>query len=243
MSSARDTGVRQAKGQWIVRLDSDHGLLPGALEFLHMQTLQAPYAVGVLGARYEWDTGWISPEFVPDDVIGYIEFVRWWEQEGGHDYLHCERRELYRTVQWPRRRGSMNTLFQLNWASQWHARFFNEVLAMQYTDAANSYHRAERHHKARWRLRDAADQAWALDEIFRLHGETLRQYAPTHYKNHLVKASFNHFLAGHRQQGLCYALEFVGLDPRSPYGWAILAFGLLGTRPLLWAYCQKPYFE
>ncbi len=228
---ARNTGVLQARGRWIISLDSDHSLRPSALETLYAATRAAGPEVGVIGARYLWDTGLITPAFVPPDVIDYRGRVEWIEEEGGSDYLCCVRREAFETVKWPSdRRGPLDTLFQLDLARQWKARILEDVLALEYSDAHNSATRSRGARRVRTLLRDAADMAWHYEEILRLHGDALRAWGPKQYISLHRSAALYHYLAGARRAGLRRILHYLRSNPVSLPAWGILVLGSIGPR-------------
>lgn len=233
LCAARDTGARAATGRWIVQLDSDHGLLPGALANLHARTGAASEDVGVIGSRYLWDTGLVTPRFVPEAPIDYAGRIRWAAEEGGTDYLCCYRRHLYGAVAWhAERRGPLDGIFQLDLAKHARARIDADVIAIEYSDADNSQTRSKGWRGAKTLLHYAADMAWQYDEIFRAHGSAIAEYAPDAHVMNCRIASLFHFIAGNRGRGTQYALRYLRRRPISIKGWAILALGLADRRLL-----------
>lgn len=235
LCAARDTGARAARGQWIITLDSDHGLLPGALANLYDRTAAVPEEVGVVGSRYRWDTGWISPRHVPADVIDYAGRIRWVEAEGGTDYLCCYRRRLYGQVVWQAdRRGPLDNLFQLDLAQHTRAKIDADIIAAEYSDAPNSQTRSKGFTGALTLLAYAPDMAWQSDEVLRRHGAAVAQYGPNTLVLYHRGAALYHFLAGQRGSGLRYILRYLRWRPASMMGWAILMLGLIDRRLLAW---------
>jgi glycosyltransferase involved in cell wall biosynthesis len=239
MSAARDTGVKHSRGEWIVRLDSDHALLSMALDKFHEYTLLVDEDIGVIGARYGWDNGHVTPAFVPDEVVDYVGRIRWVEAEGGTDYLSCTRRKVFEVVQWPRIKGTSAALFQLNQAKYWKARYINDVLGIQYTDARNSYHRSDRNTKIKVRIRNAHDQTRIYDELLSLHGKDLQRFGPTKYLFYLKMGAFQHFLIGNKKSGINLIVKYLWIKPFSLDGWIIFILGLIGSEPIAWAYVWK----
>jgi len=237
---ARDTCVKTAKGRWIVMIDSDHALLPHTLESLYPKTQKAAADVGVIGARYRWDDGSVTPRFVPDDAIDYEGRIRWVEEEGGTDYLSCTRREVYETVHWPSdRRGPLDTLFQLDLAKQWKVKIHEDILALEFSDAPNSQTRSLGLTRVRIMLQNAADMAWHYEEILDRHGEALEQWGAKSLDNIIRAAALNHFLSGDRKAGLKRVAQYLFNHPASAPAWGILVFGMMGPRAAAYANALK----
>lgn len=241
LCAARDTGARNARGRWIITLDSDHALREEALENLYQRTKNAPSELGVVGSRYLWDTGMITPRFVPDGIIDYGGRIRWMAEEAGTDYLCCYRRELYgRDVVWPaERRGPLDGLFQLNLARATKLRFDPDVIALEYSDAENSQTRSRGMRGARTLMNYARDMAWMFDVIMRDHGEAIRQNAPALHASHTRQAAMFHFIAGSRAAGARYIARYLASKPASLLGWGVLSLGMLDGRLLAWAKSQR----
>lgn len=237
---ARHTGMHHARGRWLVALDSDHGLMPTALADLYRRTINAPLDIGAVGSRYRWDTGRITPAFVPPAVIDYKGRIRWADEEGGSDYLFCARREIYETVSWPSdRRGPLDMLFQLDFAFRWKARIDEDIIAIEYSDAANSQTRSKGSTRAMIFLQNAPDMAWHYEEVLRLHGEALRKWGPRQFQACHRAAALNHFLAGQRRSGWRRILQYLRMRPASVAAWGILVLGTINPTVLAWANAQK----
>jgi len=235
LCAARDTGVRNSIGKWIISLDSDHALLPGALENLYTRTYDAPADVGVIGSRYVWDTGKITPSFVPEGIIDYIGRIKWVDQEGGTDYLCCYRRKLYACVSWPAHRRRGDGLFQLDLARCTKERIDPDIIAIEYSDAVNSESRSRGFKGVRTLLRIAPDMAWERKEILRQHGEAIATHAPRMFAATIRTAALWHFVAGQRRTGIYYVLKYLSMNPASLKGWTILVLGLFSPTLLAWA--------
>jgi glycosyltransferase involved in cell wall biosynthesis len=77
INPSRHTGVADAKGEWVVVVDSDDELLPEALERLRELIGELPEGVRVLRSRQIHDDGHVTPSFVPDGPYGYEDRIRW----------------------------------------------------------------------------------------------------------------------------------------------------------------------
>jgi|Deesub1362A_J573_1020465.scaffolds.fasta_scaffold01151_11 glycosyltransferase involved in cell wall biosynthesis len=240
LCAARDTGVRNAIGKWIITLDSDHALIPGALENLYARTYDAPEDVGVIGSRYIWDTGKITPSFVPEGIIDYVGRIKWVDQEGGTDFLCCYRRELYDVcVSWPAHRRKGDAIFQLDLAKCTKQRIDPDIIAIEYSDADNTESRTKAFKDVKVLLRYAADWAWQAEEILRKHGQAIARHAPNLFAVIIRTAGLWHFVAGQRKAGVYYMLRYLSMNPVSLKGWTILGLGLLHRVLLAGARCLR----
>lgn len=237
LCAARDTGARNAIGKWIITLDSDHALLPGALENLYDRTYDAPADVGVIGSRYVWDTGRITPSFVPKGVIDYVGRIKWVEQEGGTDYLCCYRRELYGCITWPSHRRKGDAIFQLDLAKCTKERISPDIIAIEYSDDDNSESRAMGFKGARNLIRYAPDWAWQAEEVLEWHGKAIAKHAPRRFAMTVRSAAMWHFVAGKRKTGAKYMLKYLSMYPISAKGWTIFGLGLLHRWLLAYSRC------
>ena len=92
-SPARTRGMSAAEGDWIVRLDSDDELVPGALATAQRCALTVPSSVGRIGLMYRYTDGRISPFPPPNgDILSYEGLVKWLEISETYDGLNIFRR-------------------------------------------------------------------------------------------------------------------------------------------------------
>jgi glycosyltransferase involved in cell wall biosynthesis len=224
--AARNSGNDAAQGIWLIRLDSDHALLPGALEILWLKCRELPGNIAVLGARYLWESGMLTPRFMPENDLDYVGRIRWAEEEGGYDYLSCTRREVFQRVRWEECMHP-NALFQLDQARLFYVRILPDVLAVEY---APEFSILRSPTWPRWELRrrSAPAQAAYFVRMLECHGNALRAFGPHQYHHTCMQAAFYLFLVGQRSRGIHYAWKSLRLAPLSLTGWALLATGLLG---------------
>jgi glycosyltransferase involved in cell wall biosynthesis len=230
INPSRHTGVANANGEWVVVIDSDDELLPGALERLHELIGGLPEGVRVLRSRQRHDNGHITPAFVPEGPYDYEGRIRWAEAEGGSDAARCLERAVFAESPYiDGRRGAMETLFELNLAEKETSVCVEDVLTAVHADAPNSWLRAAKSADVVPRLRrEAPDMLWMAETALERHGEMLQRYGPGQYVTILRIASTQAFLLGKRRPGARYALRALRLEPLAPAAWITLLLGLLG---------------
>ena len=181
INPSRHTGASNARGEWVVVVDSDDELLPGALERLHELIAELPEGVRVLRSRQLHDDGHVTPSFVPDGPYGYEGRIRWAEAEGGNDAARCLQRAVFAETPYiDGRRGAMETLFELNLAERETSALRRGRARPRSTptpptagcappSAADVIPRLQR---------EAPDMLWMAETTLERHGEALRRYGP-----------------------------------------------------------------
>ena len=196
IAAARRDAFALSNADWTVSLDSDHELLPGALGGLARLLASAEESVDILGARYRWDTGAVTPRNVPNHTIGYEERVRLSAQRNniGSDYLCAVSRRVRAAVKWePLRTGFPDTLFQLDIAKVGNATFTPEILALEKSTGEHSWTRGTARQRWARRCQDASDGIKALRLLLIRHETGLRRWGRP-------------LLAGLYRQGAFYAM-------------------------------------
>ncbi len=230
INPARHTGATNAKGEWVVVIDSDDELMPGALARLRELIEGLPPGVRVLRSRQLHDDGQITPRFVPDGPYGYEGRIRWAEAEGGTDAARCLQRAVFvETPYIDGRRGAMETLFELNLAERETSLCVEEVTAKVHADAPDSWLRAASAAAVVPRLqREAPDMLWMAEETLQRHGDALQRLGPRQYVTVLRIGATQSFILGQRRLGLRYSLQALRRKPIAPAAWITLLLGLIG---------------
>lgn len=239
ISAARATAVDAATGDWLVVLDSDWALPPGALGRLAELIPALPDGVRIIRSRMQWNDGRVEPAVIPAGVAGYEERLCWLEQVatagGGSDAGHCMHHSVLVGANYFRdRRGAVEALWELDLAARGERSLWvPDVLTLQYDDAANSHTRDLSAARLAPRLRlEAADQAWMAEAMLARHGAALARAAP-HYRRWLLEsATLEAFLAGRRWAGLRHAASAVRAGVAPAKVGATVALGLLGPGAL-----------
>jgi glycosyltransferase involved in cell wall biosynthesis len=230
INPARYRGVENARGEWVLVVDSDWELLTNTLESLRQIIAGLPPGVRVVRSRLLWDDGTVTPHFVPGEPIGYEGRIRWVEAEGGNDAARCMERSVFdRTPYLAGRRGAMEALFELNLASNETTLCVGDVLGKEHSDADNSWLRSTDPGELIPRLYDEApDMLWMAETTLREHGEALRAFGPSQYQRMLRVASTQAFLLGRRRIGFRYGLRALRQKPLDPLVIGTLLLGGLG---------------
>jgi glycosyltransferase involved in cell wall biosynthesis len=230
INPSRHTGATNAKGEWVIVVDSDDELMPNALERLHELIADLPDGVRVLRSRQLHDDGHITPSFVPDGPYGYEGRIRWAEAEGGSDAARCLQPAVFAETPYiDGRRGAMEFLFELNLAERETSLCVEDVLTKVHADAPDSWLRAASAADVVPRLqREAADMLWMAEETLRRHGDALQRWGPRQYVTVLRIAATQSFILGKRRLGARYSLRALRRKPLAPAAWITLLLGLLG---------------
>lgn len=246
ISPARATGARHARGEWLVVLDSDWELMPGALTRLKEIIDARPPEVRIIRSRLQADTGELQPGVLPSGVTGYEGRLQWCNAVdsagASSDAGHCIHRSVVERENFiSDRRGGVETLWELDVARWAPTLWVPDVLGVQHADAVNSH---TRDHDARRLvprlLQEAPDMQWTTETLLERHREGLERFAP-HYGMSVEKyAGHSAFLAGDRMAGVRHTVRVMRRrSARDPALWLTLVLGLIGPRAL--AYGQVLY--
>jgi glycosyltransferase involved in cell wall biosynthesis len=224
-SPARTSGMRAAAGAWIVRLDSDDELVPGALAAIQRRAAALPANVGRLGFMYRYQDGRESPFPPPDGrLLDYAGFISWLERSETFDCLIVTRTSALAAVPLPAGR-LMEMLHHLDFARRFDTLWVPEVGAIYHVDAGL------RQSKGRSR-EEALQDAEEIDLILRRHGKALERLAPRFRRAQLRQRAVSLALAGERRRAVRQALAHLASRPLSPLAWAALGGVALGGAPL-----------
>lgn len=240
---ARNTGTTNSRGQWIIPLDSDNELLPGALEKLSKRVTTASADIGNMASSKLWDTGIITPSpAVPVHEIGYEQYLQWLNKVAIPEYANCFRREVFETSHYPKSR-AYETSFHLNVAKKWLIEIGRDPLMIYHTDNKDRITRSSPGKAVKRLLLDAQDCAEDSENIITEHGAALKKWAPKVYVERLTFAAQYFFLSGLKSKGISYSWTAIRSAPWNSRSWMTLALGLLGSRVLAWSKAMKAQYS
>lgn len=231
IGAARADGFALSQADWTLMLDSDHELMPEGLNGLAVVVRSVSSEVGIVGARFLWDDGKVSPEVVPPEVLSYAERIKWCcvPNSIGTDFVCCIRRDVREAVTWCSLRGGLtDVLFHLDAAKVKPAFYSPVCIAYQKSHAPHSYSRAPASARFRGRVTDASDMVRVFELILNRHERALRHHGKTLAGSLYLRGAYAAFLSGDARRAarwLCESVEAKGLTGDGVGLFAGLIFG------------------
>ena len=229
---ARNTGLDQATGEWVICLDSDDELLPGALSLISKRSNEVDGNISRLQFMVQMDSGEISPDPpLKNEFWSYIEYIKWMEGCYGRrsESFQVVKRVAFAKVRYYDDR-TLETPYHLDFMKQFNAWSFPDVVRLYHHDAENQLTKPNVNRSILY----ARDQALSWDLMLKNHGEALKLHAPRIYSSLISNSATLCFLSGNRLKGIKYSFSSLASNFLSLRHWVILLFGLLGAKPLAW---------
>ncbi|MEO7360382.1 MAG: glycosyltransferase family 2 protein [Gemmatimonadaceae bacterium] len=229
---ARNTGSAVATADWLLFLDSDDELTPGALETVYRRSTEVSERVGRMFFACRWDDGTISPNPPFDGrQLDYVGFVRWLQDmhEQPIEAISAVRRSAFADVPYPSRRtheGGHN----LDFMKRFDFVGYPDVVRLYHLDADNRLTNEVRALDSI--MKAAPGLSWMADEVLRAHGHALRQWAPAKYHDYLRSGGMYHILAGKRLRGVQLTAQAWLDQPLNAKAAALLALSWVPARTL-----------
>jgi Glycosyl transferase family 2 len=237
ISSARATAVDNARGEWLVMLDSDWELVPQSLARLRTLIGELPAGVRIIRSRLQWDDGRLGPSIMPTGITDYRGRLRWLEEVSvarcDSDAGHCIHRSVFdATNYFADRRGAVEGLWELDLARREPSLWVEDVLGLQHSDAPNSHSRNGDAQAVARLLDEAPDSLWMAETLLAQHGESLGRHAP-HYRIRMMQSAAREaFLAGLRLRGIRHSWAVARAGGASPKLLGTAVLGVIGPGAL-----------
>lgn len=231
VSPARNLAADNARGEWLVYLDSDDELTDHALELIDADVSRLPDDVDACRFMCRLDGGALSPTPpLTGDVWDYEGYLRWAESatSGGFpETLMCVRRRTFETVRFPEGR-ALEPIYHMDFAARFRTGTSSSVVRLYHNDAPDQLTRPN----AARALSSAPDHVASLTAILERHGPALQRWAPVMLRNYTRGLAAQQFLAGRRLAGARTISRLMRSGDRSVAAWAILGLGLIDKRVL-----------
>jgi len=235
IAAARREAFALSNADWTISLDSDHELLPGAIEGMARLLTSTSESVDILGARYRWDTGGMTPIDIPEGIIGYRERIILSSRKNGigTDYLCAISKRIRQAVRWePLRAGLPDTLFQLDIAKIGNAVFTSDILAIQKSDGQYGWTRGSAQQRWARRCLDASDGMKALELILNRHEPSLRLWGRPMLARLYQQGAFYALICGERTQARKWLVNSIKAGGLSVHVMGLYILSLLPQRTM-----------
>jgi len=232
---ARNTGISEAIGEWILPIDSDDELLPGALSTAYETICNLPSDVSMIRFMNRMSTGEPSPDPpLLNQTWEYKDYLLW--ADSAIDAIRSDaskvfKRSCFKQVKYPEDR-TLEALFHLDFSRKFKTMVSSSELVLVHKDANNRLTVPDISRTISY----APEMLKGIEKLLSEHGDAMKKWAPRIFFQNLCGLATVQFLSSKRIAGLKTILSSISINPKSLRPWTILTVGLLGSIPL--AYLQ-----
>jgi glycosyltransferase involved in cell wall biosynthesis len=230
---ARNVGADRAAGDWIVSLDSDDELTDDALPLIASEIDRLPDHVDGLRFMCRLDDGRLSPDPpLQREIWNYEGYVRWAAStlHTRQESLPCVRRKTFERVRYVDGRGSLESLYHLDFAKTFVSAASPAVVRMYHAGADDRLTSPD----VPRMISGAGDYMRTFELVLRHHAPAFEAWAPSLLTYYTRALATQQFLANQRIAGLRTIGSLVRRRQASLDVWSVLTFGLMGPRALAW---------
>lgn len=227
---ARNRGVQEAKGRWIIFFDTDNLLLPGALAAIksRLDALDQSVAV-ILGRSVDMD-GRDLPGLRSEGPFTFLDCIRSEVPEG----LTAVRRDVGLRFAFAEDLGTKRECGSLFWMSlgkNGYRFYFIDEVVQRYECAG-----ADRLSARTFLAAAPLDILPCNERVLSSFGDDLKRYSPSCFVTLLEKTAFYAAMAGRRKCAVRYAMRVLRERPFSHHWPLLLLLSASGPQLATWLY-------
>ena len=230
---ARNVGAAEARGEWVVCLDSDDELIPGALQTIFCRAKEAKEDVHGFRFSCRMDNGRTSPcPPLVESLWNYEQYLCWIESVQGElqETMIVVRRKTFEKIQYSNNR-ALENVYHLDFAQRYLIQSCPEAVRLYHSDAKNQLTKPDTYQV----LRSAPDQLKSLEYLISKHGVNIELYAPSVFKDYLTGIITLYFLSGERLSGFRAVYRYRNKYKLNTRIYGIMILGVINRKLLAFA--------
>lgn len=241
VSYSRHKAIKSSEAEWIINLDADWKLKDKyVLENLKKKILQySNQKINFFGAKIKFDHGLITPLNNYKKELDYLDRIKM-VNEDQYDFLKIFRKKIYnKYCYWPKNKRFADGLIGLNWHKNNKIKIFNYIAIIQFTKEKTSLSRLSSINYSKFykqMITNARYRVWEYEKVLKLHGKTIKIFAPNYYQILYFVLGMNYFFLNKNKKGFLNLIKSIRLNAFSLKKWIVLIFGLINRKLLIFIY-------